>query len=207
MTTTMHTNSRLWARRMAALGAAAALAIGLGGCQDKKIKAMEEELGQQRQQNDQLSQQNRNLSEQIAMLQTKQGTMAVPGDDGMGGTSTKRGGNVVISVAGDVLFDSGRTTVKQGAKATLNKIARDLNGKYADNNVRIEGHTDSDPIRKSKWGSNEALSQARAEAVEQYLASQGVDSGRMSTVGKGSSSPKGTKASSRRVEIVVLGGD
>ncbi len=204
---TTSTNSRAWARRTAALGAAAAIAIGLGGCQDKKIKAMEEELSQQRQQNDQLSQQNRLLSEQVASLQTKGGTMAVPGDDGMGGsTRSNRGSDVVISVAGDVLFDSGKTTVKQGAKATLNKIARDLNGKYSGNSVRIEGHTDSDPIRKSKWGSNEALSQARAEAVEQYLASQGVDSGRMSTVGKGSSSPKATKASSRRVEIVVLGG-
>lgn len=202
---TTRTTTRFWGRRLAALGAATALAIGLGGCQDTKIKAMESELGQLRQENDQLNQQNRLLNEQVATLQTKSTTTAVPGDDGMGG-SRKSGGNVVISVAGDVLFDSGKTTVKQSAKSTLNKIASDLNGKYDGHSIRIEGHTDSDPIRKSKWESNEALSRARADAVEQYLSSQGVDAGRMSTVGKGSSNPKGSKAASRRVEIVVVGG-
>lgn len=201
---TTHTTTRFWGRRLAALGAAATLAIGLGGCQDQKIKAMETELGQLRQENDQLNQQNRLLNEQVATLQTKSTTTALPADEG--GGARKSGGNVVISVAGDVLFDSGKTTIKQSAKSTLNKIASDLNGKYDGHSIRIEGHTDSDPIRKSKWESNEALSRARADAVEQYLASQGVDAGRMSTVGKGSSSPKGSKAASRRVEIVVVGG-
>ena len=113
---------------------------------------------------------------------------------------------MVAEVAGDVLFASGQATLKADAKKKLDSIARELNGRYSGNDIRIEGHTDSDPIRKSKWGSNEALSKARAEAVREYLQSKGVSGGRMSTVGKGSSEPKGTKAASRRVDIIILGG-
>ncbi len=113
--------------------------------------------------------------------------------------------DVVIELAGDVLFDSGQATIKSSAKTRLNEIAQQLNGKYAGRNVRLVGHTDSDPIKKSKWGTNEALSQARAQAVMDYLASRGVSTARMGAQGRGSAEPKGSKAASRRVEVVILG--
>lgn len=112
--------------------------------------------------------------------------------------------DVVITVAGDVLFASGQTTLKPEAKKELDDIARRLNTQYAGHRIRIEGYTDSDPIRKSKFPSNEALSEARAQAVESYLISKGVPSNRISSVGMGSAKPKATKAASRRVEIVVM---
>jgi flagellar motor protein MotB len=80
---------------------------------------------------------------------------------------------------------------------------------YPGSRVSIEGHTDSDPIRKSKWESNEALSLARAEEVKKILGQAGVPSGRIAAVGLGSRQPiaKGSteraKAQNRRVEIFI----
>lgn len=80
---------------------------------------------------------------------------------------------------------------------------------YAGSRVTVEGHTDSDPIRKSKWDSNEALSLARAEEVKKLLRQAGVAEGRISAVGMGSrhavakGSTERAKAQNRRVEIYI----
>ena len=113
-------------------------------------------------------------------------------------------GEIVLDVAGDVLFDSGKTSLKSTSKQTLDRIASILNRDYGGRQVRIGGHTDSDPIRKSQWKTNERLSSERALAVEEYLASKGVDNGRMFTAAFGSAYPLSSKSASRRVEIVVL---
>lgn len=114
-------------------------------------------------------------------------------------------GPVVIEVAGDVLFASGSVTLNAGGKKELDKIARTIQSKYSGHDIRVEGYTDTDPIvkQKPKFPTNEALSKARAEAVESYLASKGV-SNNMTAVGRGAAKPKSTKAASRRVEIVIL---
>jgi outer membrane protein OmpA-like peptidoglycan-associated protein len=121
-------------------------------------------------------------------------------------------GNLTATLAGEVLFDSGQATIKSSARSSLDRIASSLKGKYSGYNVRIGGHTDSDPIKKSasKWSSNDQLSQARADAVRSYLIGKGVSAGRISAVGYGSSQPKASnstksgKAQNRRVEITVL---
>lgn len=121
---------------------------------------------------------------------------------GSGGSFARdSGGNARATISGDVLFDSGQVTIKSAAKKQLDKIAAEIRNSYSGADIRIEGYTDSDPIRKSKWGSNEALSQARADAVRDYLASKGVNA---TAIGMGSTNAKSTKAASRRVEIVVL---
>ena len=80
---------------------------------------------------------------------------------------------------------------------------------YPGSRVSIEGHTDADPIRKSKWESNEALSLARAEEVKKILSQAGVSSGRVAAVGLGARQPiaRGNtdraKAQNRRVEIFI----
>lgn len=115
-------------------------------------------------------------------------------------------GSMVAEIAGDVLFASGQATIKSDAKAKLDRIARTLNGKYSGSSIRIEGHTDTDPINKSKnrWSSNQQLSEARAEAVKSYLSQKGVASNRVMTTGLGATQPKSSKAASRRVEIIVM---
>ena len=77
---------------------------------------------------------------------------------------------------------------------------------YPGKQIRVEGHTDADPIRVSKWKSNQELSEARANAVRQYLAQKGVDANSLSIRGFGADKPKSQtdKALNRRVEIVVI---
>lgn len=202
----------------------------LGGCSNKKKQAdlAAQEALELREQNATLTQGNREKDARIAELETKLAecttVAAAPapqpqqawtqpagfppatnpnaGNDSEFRVNTQTG-EAEVSIAGSALFDSGKTTIKDSAKRQLDRIARELNSTYRGAAIRIEGHTDSDPIRKSKWASNEALSQARADAVKQYLSSKGVSASRMNSIGYGSSRPKSTKAASRRVEIVV----
>lgn len=144
----------------------------------------------------------------VVIQQQPQGNTNSWNNDGNsgGGSDFQRNarGEMVAEIAGEVLFDSGSATLKSTAKRTLDRIAGEIRSQYGGMTIRIEGHTDSDPIRKSKWASNDALSQARAEAVRNYL-SQKLSNNRMTAIGYGSSQPKGSKAASRRVEIVIAG--
>lgn len=214
-------------RSLFRVGMAVLMAAGLGalgacsGDKPSEADLAKQEAAELRERNAALEQETRTQASQIADLQnqlamartapatTTGGGWDTPRSSGGGGSSDferDSRGRMVAEIAGDVLFSSGQATLKADAKKKLDSIARELNGRYAGNDVRIEGHTDSDPIRKSKWGSNEALSKARADAVREYLQSRGVSGGRMATVGKGSSEPKSTKAASRRVDIIILGG-
>jgi flagellar motor protein MotB len=206
--------------KVASVAVLAAMTLGLTGCNDKQ-KVQVEQLTRE---NQELAAQNTSLQEQVRQAQSTASSAmserdtakaelaqakaaAVPvapaGGDYTGGGGGGR--DVVITVAGDVLFGSGQVEVKSSARGELDKIARQLNGQYAGHPIRIDGFTDSTPIRKSKYKSNEALSQARAESVMDYLASKGVSQSRMSADGRGATKLKSTPAASRRVEIVVLG--
>ncbi|MEO1534910.1 MAG: OmpA family protein [Planctomycetota bacterium] len=128
------------------------------------------------------------------------------GFENISGTSVSgRGGDIVVNVAGDVLFDSGRVTLKRDAKATLDRIAGVISSQYGSNPIRVEGYTDGDPIVKSEWKTNERLSAERAMAVEKYLVSRGISSDKIYAAAFGSANQRSSKAQSRRVEIVILG--
>jgi outer membrane protein OmpA-like peptidoglycan-associated protein len=133
-----------------------------------------------------------------------------PQDDGYfgPGTTTRHdSGDLVVEVAGDVLFDSGSVTLKATAKKTLDTVARRIKGDYSGHTIRVEGYTDSDPLNKTKgkYKDNEELSAQRALAVERYLVSKGVSSRDVYSAAFGPAKPKGSKKASRRVEIVILG--
>ena len=114
-------------------------------------------------------------------------------------------GNMTVTIPGDVLFDSGRASLKESSKATLNKITAAIKKDYAGKHVFVDGHTDTDPITKTKgmWQDNLDLSAERARAVAKYLTTQGLDSKNVDARAYGSTQPKKTKDASRRVEIVV----
>lgn len=128
------------------------------------------------------------------------------GFEGLPGVDTHLNaqGEVVVAIAGDVLFDSGSIALKSSSKTSLNRIADVLQSRYAPNVVRVEGYTDTDPIRKSKWETNERLSAERAMAVEHYLVSKGIDNTRIYAAAFGPANQRGSKKESRRVEIVIL---
>lgn len=113
-------------------------------------------------------------------------------------------GLLTVRVQGDILFSPGKADLKASSRQTLSQIVDVLKREYPGNAIRIGGYTDSDPIRKSKWKSNEELSLARANAVRSYLREQGISASRLFAAGYGSTNPRPTKAQSRRVEIVVV---
>ena len=115
-------------------------------------------------------------------------------------------GTTTMHLPSDVFFGSGQALLLPEAKKSLTKVIAALKKDYAAKPIRIEGHTDSDPIHKSKWKSNQELSEKRAEAVRDFLASKGVPAGRITIVGLGDTKPKSTtnKAKNRRVELVVM---
>jgi len=124
--------------------------------------------------------------------------------DGIAGVSTSVSGReVTVSVSSDVLFDSGRTSLKSNARNSLNQVASVLKSSYPGKTVRVIGHTDSDPIRKSGHKSNYHLGFERGYAVREYLISCGVDPSDVSIMSYGPDMAKDTKSNSRRVEIVV----
>ncbi|MFT4145906.1 MAG: OmpA family protein [Mobilitalea sp.] len=125
------------------------------------------------------------------------------------GTSMEERG-LIITFKNDVFFDSGKDTLTEDMKNSLEKIARLLN--KVDNSIVIEGHTDNVPIGLgSRFSSNWQLSAARAANVAQYLAEKGlVDGIRMSAVGYGEYRPVETndtssgRSKNRRVDIIIL---
>ncbi len=126
----------------------------------------------------------------------------------IGGIYLEGGG---IRLASDVLFDSGKTSLKPSAVAAMQKAADAFQSKDArDLHLRIDGHTDNVPIKFSKWKDNMELSQARARAVWVELRKYGVAPERMFTAGFGefapiddNSTPAG-RANNRRVEIWLV---
>lgn len=123
-------------------------------------------------------------------------------------THDKVAGTTTVNLPSDVFFASGQAVLLPEAKHSLVKLVTALKKEYTGKPIRIEGYTDSDPIRKSHWKSNVELSEKRAEAVRDYLVSKGVSPERFNIEGLGDAKPKSRtdKARNRRVELVVLTG-
>jgi len=118
-------------------------------------------------------------------------------------------GTITVTLPNAILFDSGKATLKTATSRELDHIQSVLRQKYAGKPIDVVGHTDTDPIRKSKWKDNWELSAQRALTVARYLIKQGVDEEKIRAVGCGESRPIASnsnatgKAKNRRVEIVV----
>ena len=135
------------------------------------------------------------------------GTAATdPGIAGIETSFNKATGEMTVTLPGDVLFDSGRATLKESSKATLNKVAAAIKKDHPGKKILVDGHTDSDPIAKTKslWKDNLDLSAERARVVGKYLADQGIAANTIGTRGMGATAPRGNdKSRNRRVEIIV----
>lgn len=109
-----------------------------------------------------------------------------------------------VITLGDVLFDFNKADINPAALSHLAKLATFLNS-HEDRNAVIEGHTDNVGTDQV----NLQLSQRRADAIKQYLQSQGVDGDRLDAVGKGSEFPVTENSTAqqrqqnRRVEVII----
>jgi OmpA-OmpF porin, OOP family len=113
---------------------------------------------------------------------------------------TERGLEVTLA---DVLFDTGKATLKPGAYPTIDRLAYALN-ESPDRHVVIEGHTDSTGSAEF----NQQLSQLRADSVKAALLERGVSSSQITTLGLGASKPvasnedPGGRQQNRRVAMI-----
>ena len=132
-------------------------------------------------------------------------------DFGKGVDVTVVGGVTTVTLPNTILFDSGKVTLKSASKRVLGNIATVLNRDYANQKIRVEGHTDNQPIRKTKklWTDNWDLSCNRAMAVLRYLVSKGISPKRIYAASYSYYKPVASNASTsgraknRRVAIVV----
>jgi len=103
----------------------------------------------------------------------------------------------------DVLFDTGRATLKPGADRALDRLAQFLKGNPG-TRVIVEGHTDS--VGSEAY--NEELSHRRAQAVTEALSARGVPADQYQAKGLGKAYPVASnetpagRQQNRRVEIV-----
>ncbi len=120
---------------------------------------------------------------------------------------------VVIRFMDNVLFDSGSAEIKHESLEILKSVAELLNREeFSNRHIKVEGHTDSDPILKSpKFPTNWELSSARATNVLRYLVeSENIEGNRISSSGYSyyrpiaSNDTPENKAKNRRVDIVIL---
>jgi len=106
----------------------------------------------------------------------------------------------------DVLFDTGKSTLRPGAREKLAKIAGIVLS-HPGLALQVEGHTDS--VGSEDY--NQTLSEKRADSVRDYLVNQGLKESTITAKGLGESMPVSDNATAagrqqnRRVELVVSG--
>jgi outer membrane protein OmpA-like peptidoglycan-associated protein len=112
---------------------------------------------------------------------------------------------IVFFIQSDTLFATGSATLSGPARDTLDGLARNISRTWPGATLQVRGHTDS----TGSVAANQTLSEQRATNVANYLASQGIDRSRLSSVGLASTLPVVVedgelgRRENRRVELVV----
>lgn len=102
--------------------------------------------------------------------------------------STPEGMKIVIRSA--MLFAPGSSQLSPEAEKLVGQMAAVVKASGAAGAVRVEGHTDDDPIKTAQFPSNWDLSSSRAVAVLRIFESAGIPPSRLTAVGYGSSRPE-----------------
>src|ERR1022692_539990 len=165
-----------------------ALSAAQADAEQSRLAAQQAQLNAQQADTDKAAMRAR-LSEQLnSILQTR---------------DTARG--LIVSMS-DVLFDTGRYSLKPGAREKLAKVAGILLA-YPGLNIEVGGYTDN----VGGDAMNQTLSENRAGSVRDYLVQQGVLANSVSARGFGNTSPVSSNDNSsgrqqnRRVELLVSG--
>lgn len=197
----------------------------MSGCTDYKkkydylnvehqnLKGRFESLETQRQQlADRIAQDQQTIDELQRQIDELNKTPAeATGFEGMDVAFDAAAGTITVTLENTILFDSGKATLKGATNKELDQILAVVRQKYADKDIDVVGHTDTDPIVKTKdlWKDNLELSAQRALSVARYLISHGIAEKQVRAAACGSARPVASnasatgKAKNRRVEIVV----
>lgn len=173
-----------------------------------KLNAIGEQLARAQQQTTELQQQLEACNQRTASAPANETVTVVDAKDfqGIEGVeATVQGDDIHLTIANSLLFDSGKTTLKDTARKSLDKVSAAIKEKYGDREIIVVGYTDSDPIRRSSFASNYHLGFERAYSVRGYLDRKGVNGSHMGLMSFGPDRPEGSKEKSRRVEVIVTG--
>jgi len=114
------------------------------------------------------------------------------------------GEGIAVTFASGLLYDFDSDIVRPEAQSNLRNLAKSLS-KYPGSDLLIVGHTD----QVGAGSYNQSLSERRAAAAANYLASQGVSRSRMATRGMGETEPladndtEAGRQTNRRVEVAI----
>lgn len=117
-------------------------------------------------------------------------------------------GRMVVELAENILFDSGRAELKREGQAALTSVGEVLK-QIANRDFQVAGHTDNVPVH-GRFPSNWELSTARAVTVARFLQTNGVDANHLSAAGYAEFQPAADNATAegrqqnRRIEIVLM---
>ena len=121
-----------------------------------------------------------------------------------GATVERVGEGILITFQSGLVFDTDSYELRDATKTNLTDLSETLK-KYDDTNILIEGHTDN----TGENTYNQKLSENRADAVENFLVTQGIANSRVTTKGYGESQPLDSNESeagrqqNRRVEVAI----
>jgi outer membrane protein OmpA-like peptidoglycan-associated protein len=165
-----------------------ALATAQADAEKSRLAALQANQAAQQSENDKVAMRTK-LSEQLnSILQTR---------------DSARG--LIVSMS-DVLFDTGKYSLKSGAREKLAKVAGILLA-YPGLNIEVGGYTDN----VGSDGMNQKLSESRASSVRDYLVREGVSPNSVTAKGFGETQPVTSNDTSagrqqnRRVELLVSG--
>lgn len=111
------------------------------------------------------------------------------------------------------MFAPASATLRPELEDLLRRIGAELKTELTENptsSVRVEGHTDSDPIFTAQFRNNLQLSKARADSAANILIAAMGDSSKLTAIGKADSVPVGDnktvegKARNRRVAVILV---
>jgi chemotaxis protein MotB len=120
-----------------------------------------------------------------------------------------RGGQMLVELQNDLLFDAGKAVVRDGGKGTLIEVAKILKT-LEGRKFQVAGHTDNIKLDKAKFSNNWELSTARAVAVTKVFVEQGVEPSSVSAGGFAEFAPTASndtpegRMKNRRMEIVLV---
>jgi outer membrane protein OmpA-like peptidoglycan-associated protein len=136
---------------------------------------------------------------------TKVSKSEVVGDRSINVDESVKSGEIKQFKINAVLFEFDKADIKPEAEKEIRELAKKIGNEYKYEKIRIEGHTDS-------YGSdeyNKKLSMARADAVHEVFAKNGIEVAKIEKIGHGESKPidsnknKKGRANNRRVEIFI----